>query len=106
MQTNAISIAIKRITKVPDGFDGWIEEEVTLDPQTVSIYNKKSHRERINDRGSVIGYMSSSVEKMLCAYDADILEGDKFIANGREYKVTFVNGYLGICKQAELEVIK
>lgn len=106
IHANPTEITIRRIQRIPDGFDGWIEEEVTLPAQTVTIYTKKAHRERMNDSGTTVGYMVSSLEKMLCAFDADIMQGDKFTANGREYKVTFVNDYLGICKQAELEVIQ
>lgn len=106
IQADPTDIIITRIQRIPDGYDGWIEEEVTLPPQTVGIYNKKSHREHMDDSGTTIGYLQSSVEKMLCKHDADVLEGDKFTAKGREYRVTFVNNYLDICKQVELEVIK
>lgn len=106
INANPTTITIKRIKKIPDGFDGWIEEPIELPPQVVSIYQKRAQRERISDSGTTIGYMASNVEKMLCKGDADVKEGDRFEANDREYKVSFVNNFFDICKQAELEVIK
>ena len=103
---NPTVITIKRIQKVSDGFGGYIEQEIELPPQTVNIYQKKSQREHISDSGTTIGYYIANTEKMLCMGDADVLEGDKFEANGRKYRVSFINNYFDICKQAELEVIE
>ncbi len=105
IQANPTPIIISRIQKISDGFDGWIEERVKLPPQTVSIYNRKFHRERLSDSGATIGYLSSTAEKLLCGSDTDIMQGDRFQNQGREYKVTWVHVYDDICKQVELEVI-
>lgn len=98
-------INITRIEKTDDGYGGHTETEITI-TETVTFYEKKANRQTINDKGMVIGYMASSIEKILTKFDADILEGDTFKANGREYLVSFVNPFIGICKQIELEVIK
>jgi len=99
------TIDINRIKKVDDGYGGYTETKTTI-TETVTFYEKKANRQTINDKGMVIGYMASSIEKILTKFDADILEGDTFKANGRDYLVSFVNPFVGICKQIELEVIK
>lgn len=99
------TINITRIEKTDDGYGGYTETERTI-AETVTFYQKKSNRQIVTDTGVNVGHMASSVEKILTKFEADILEGDTFKANGREYKVLFVNPYIGICKQIELEVIK
>jgi len=95
-------ITITRKITTDDGFSGKIEEEITLEPQTVRIYNKKSQREIISDASITI---ASKMLKLLTMHDTDIQEGDTFAHDGKTIRVTFINGYFGICKQAELEVI-
>lgn len=95
-------ITITRKTVTDDGFGGKIEEEVTLEPQTVRIYNKKSQREIISDVSITV---TSNMLKLLAMHDADIQKGDTFPHDGKTVRVTFINDYFGICKQAELEVI-
>ncbi len=106
IQSNPTTIVIRRIQRIDDGYDGFIEEEIELDPQTVTFYNRKSQREIIQDKGQTIGYLSSNTEKILCTHDTDIQDGDYFNANDREYRVIFVDNYLDICKQVELEVVQ
>lgn len=100
-----ITVNITRIEKTDDGYGGYTETERTI-TEIVTFYQKRSNRQIINDNGVSVGYMATSIEKILTTFEADIKEGDKFKANGREYNVLFVNPYLDICKQIELEVIK
>lgn len=104
--TNPESITITRKKTTDDGYGGKTEENKTLLAQTVTFYKRKSHREFVSDAGQTVGYLTSSIEKILTLFDADIQKDDVFINQGRKYKVTFVNTYLDICKQVELEVIK
>lgn len=106
VESNPVDIIITRLTKEDDGFGGVDEQEITLPPQTVTFYNRKARREYVSEAGTTIGFMSSSVEKILATADTDILEKDEFTHTGREYRVSFVNDYMGICKQAEVAVIK
>lgn len=100
-----ITVNITRIEKTDDGYGGYTETERTI-TEIVTFYQKRSNRQIINDNGVSVGYMATSIEKILTKFDADILEGDTFVANNREYLVTFVNPFIDICKQVELEVIK
>jgi ABC-type Fe2+-enterobactin transport system substrate-binding protein len=103
---NPEAIIITRTTTTDDGYGGKTENKSTLPPQTVTFYKRKSHREFVSDTGQTVGYLTSSIEKILTKFDADIQKGDIFPNQGRIYKVTFVNTFLDICKQVELEVIK
>lgn len=106
IKENPAEIEIARTILKDTGRGGKTKETIKLDPQIVTIYNKKSQRERVNDSGEVIGYMASSIEKLLAKHNADIEEGDTFINGNRKYRIVFVNNYMDICKQAELEVIE
>ena len=105
INSNPTTITIKRIKIIDDGFGGEKKEAIEVDPQIVSIYDKRSQREMVADKGAVIGFMSSNAEKLLAFGNADIEEGDKFKAGNREYKVMLPKKYMDICIQAELEVI-
>lgn len=101
-----IDITIKRKASVDDGYKGETTSDIVLAPQTVTMYKKKSHREVISDANQGVGYMVHNIEKILALYDADILEKDTFMYDGKLYKVKFAKGYLDVCKQIEVEVIK
>lgn len=105
INSNPTTIQIKREKIIDDGFGGEKKEVIKVEPQIVSIYDKKSQREMIADKGAVVGFMSSNVEKMLAFGDADIEEGDRFKVGNREYRVMLPKNYMDICVQAELEVI-
>ncbi|MCQ4921557.1 hypothetical protein NE686_00545 [Tissierella carlieri] len=105
IDSDPTNIVITRIEKISDEYKGYIEKPIEI-TETVTFYQKKSNRQTVNESGVVIGYMATSIEKILAKGNANILEGDTFKASGREYKVSFVNSYLDICKQIELEVIK
>lgn len=92
---NPQEIIIKRRT------EGGLEE---IPPQTVLFYNRKAHRETVEDSGRTIAYGASSVPKLLTKGDSVIEEGDMFTHDDKVFRVTFVKSYKGICKQAELEV--
>lgn len=106
IEQNPTTIEIERIKVIDDGFDGEIKEVVKLEPQIVRLYNKKSQREIVADKGVTIGFMASNTEKLLARHDADIKEGDVFKVDNREYKVLLPKNYMDICVQAELEVIR
>lgn len=105
INANPATIEITRIEEIDDGYGGYIPKETKI-TETVSFYQKRSNRQTVNDSGVVIGYMATSIEKILALGDANIKEGDTFKANDREYKVLFVNPYFDICKQIELEVVQ
>lgn len=105
INTNPITINITRMEKISDGYGGYITTETNHD-ETVTLYQKRSSRESIDESGVIVGHMVISVNKILAKSEADILENDKFEVNGKEYKVLFVNDYLDICKQIELRVVK
>lgn len=105
IDSDSTIINITRIEKIPDGYNGYIEKPIEI-TENVTFYQKRSNRQTVNDFGVVIGYMATSIEKILATGDADIKEGDTFKTNNREYRVLFVNSYFDICKQIELEVIK
>lgn len=104
INANPTTITIKRFTKVDDGYGGHTTTETTHE-EIVSFYKRRSNREFVSDSGVSVGFMATSVEKILAKATADIIRGDKFVANDREYRVTFVNSYFDICKQIEVEVI-
>lgn len=104
INSNPTTITITRTTKVDDGYGGYTETEIEHN-ERVTFYDKKATRQTVNESGVILGYSSSNVEKALVKGDADIIKGDIIKANGREYRVLFVNPYLDICKQIELEVI-
>ncbi|WP_352419830.1 hypothetical protein [Proteiniborus sp.] len=103
INANPATITIKREIKTDDGYGGSIIEvkEIT---ETVTFYDRKARREVVTDYGTT--YVGVSVTKILVKGDSQIIEGDKFIYEGKIYKVLFVNPYKDICKQIELEVIK
>lgn len=103
IESNPVTITIKRKVKNDDGYGGSIieEKEVT---ETVTFYDRKARREVVTDYGT--SYVGVSVTKLLVKGDSQIIEGDTFKTNNKEYKVLFVNPYKDICKQIELEVIK
>jgi len=103
INTNPISIVVTRKKKVDDGYEGYKEIKIILQEQVVTIYNKKRQRHTIADKG--ITYYVQNVPKLLATSDVDIKEGDIFEHRGKTFRVAFLDDYLGICKQAELEVI-
>ena len=105
INANPAGIVLTRIIKEPDGFEGFIEYPVTIS-LTVTFYTKKAFRTIIQEKGVVSSDLTRQVNKIMAKGDADILEGDTFEHGGRKYRVGFVNSYMGICKQAEVEVIE
>ncbi len=105
INADPVNITIRRTTTIDDGFGGKEETTVTLEPQTVTFYDRKAQREVVSDAGVTTAYYASNVIKLLATGDADIKEGDIFEHEGRTYKVGFIKAYMGVCKQAELEVI-
>lgn len=106
INTNPVNITIKRTEITDDGFGGKEETTVTLEPQTVTFYDKKAQREVVSDSGVTTAYYASNTVKLLAEGDVDIIEGDMFSHEGRVYRVGFVRSYMDVCKQAELEVVK
>lgn len=103
INSNPANITIKRIIKTDDGYGGSIIEEKKI-AEAVTFYDRKARREVVTDYGTT--YVGVSVTKILAKGDADIIEGDTFIHEGKTYKVLYVKPYFDICKQIELEVIK
>lgn len=106
INADPVNITIKRTEITDDGFGGKEETTVTLEPQTVTFYDRKAQREVVSDIGTVTAYYASNTTKLLVMGDADIKEGDVFEYGGKTFKVGFVKPYFDVCKQAELEVIK
>lgn len=103
INSNPATITIKREIKTDDGYGGSIIEENDI-TEIVTFYDRKARREVVTDYGAT--YVGVSVTKILAKADADIIEGDTFIHEGKAYKVLIIKPYLDICKQIELEVIK
>jgi hypothetical protein len=104
VNANPTDIVLTRIIKEPDGYEGSIEYPVQIS-LTVTFYTKKGYRTIIQEKGAVISGMTSTVNKILTKGDADMHEGDTFEHGGRKYRVGLVSTYLGICTQAEVEVV-
>lgn len=94
---------VKRKVKVNDGYGGFTEEDKEVQ-FSGRIYNRKSAREMADIHGISINFTTG--EKILTLSEADIKKGDILKYQGRKLRVHFVNDYLGICKQSELEVIE
>ena len=75
---NPVEIIITRLVKQDDGFGGVITEPVTLPAQTVTLYNRRAMRERVDDSGVHVGTSIARVTKLLAAGDADLQAGDEF----------------------------
>lgn len=105
INANPAGIVLTRIIKEPDGYEGEIEYPVEIS-LTVAFYTKKGYRTTIQEKGTIISGMINTVNKILTNGDADIQEGDTFEHGGRKYRVMHVVPYLGICKQAEVEVVE
>lgn len=95
-------ITITRKIKTDDGYGGKEISTVILPPQRVRFYNKKSIRENVEDKGVLL----VSGLKMLTPATADIKEDDMFASGGKTLRVAFLGEYMGVCYQAELEVVK
>lgn len=106
IEQNPVYIEIKRTIEQRDDYGNIKKNKVTLSPQKVFIYNKTYQKDIIKDKGSVVQFMASNIEKLLAKHDADIKEGDTFEIDNRQYKVLYPENYMDICIQAELEVIK
>lgn len=105
INSNPTYIKIRRTRSTDDGFGGTEESAVTLRPQKVTFYEARAQREVVSDKG-ITSYYSSNVVKMLAKSGADIKCGDIFKSGGQTFKVAFLQPYLDVCYQAELEVIK
>jgi hypothetical protein len=105
IQTNPVEITVTRTSIIDDGFGGTKKEKVTLPAQTVTFYNRKSMREVVGDAGQVANSYLARVTKVLATADADLQEGDQFEYGGKTWRVAYVADYLGVCRQAELEVV-
>lgn len=99
---NPVEIIIKRKVNTPDGYNGTNSTTKKINA-TVTLYDKKGSRQIVTDEG--ISYTGVIVTKLLALNDTDIIEGDTFNVDNKTYKVSFIKSYMGICKQAELEVI-
>lgn len=95
-------ITITRKIKKDDGAGGATVEEKVIE-ETVTFYERKTRREALTDSGKV--YVGVKTSKILAKYDADIKEGDIFSYEGKQFRVSLIHPFPGICKQIELEVI-
>lgn len=105
INSNPITITATRKIATEDGYGGKTEEVITLEPQTVTFYNKKVQREVITDKGVTMSGVVPDAVKMLCRGDIDLKEGDNISCEGKSFRVAIIKEYGGICKQAELEVV-
>jgi hypothetical protein len=103
INANPAVITITRKTTTDDGFGGKIEDSITLEPQIVRIYNQKTQREIIADKGL---RTDAHLPKILAMNDADIKIGDVFVNGGRTLRVVFLFPYMDVCLLGELEVVK
>ncbi len=100
------TIIITRKTAADDGFGGKVENTAILEPQTIRIYNKKAQREVVSDKGTITAYYSSTALKFVATGSANIEQEDMFKLGEKTLRVAFLDAYMDVCKQGELEVIK
>lgn len=103
INSDPVEIEYKRKEKADDGFGGEIITDIDK-KEVVTFYERKARREVVTDYGTT--YIGITVTKVLAKGNTDIIKGDKFTANGVEYRVLFVEPFMDICKQIEVEVIK
>ncbi len=99
---NPAHVTITRSYEIPDGYSGMQKEDYET-TATVSFYERKARREVVTEYGK--SYVGVQVTKILTTHDTDIMEKDIIEHDDKKYRVIFVNNYLDICKQAELDVI-
>ncbi len=97
-------IIAARKTTTEDGYGGHTTEEIKVH-YSGRIYNRHSVREVLDIHGASIGWSTVAHAKILTLSEADIKEDDTFEFDGRRMRVRFVEDYLSMCKQAELEVV-
>lgn len=90
-----------RYLKESDGFGGSIINEQEVEFEGV-IYNRKTSSIVFKIEGKV----ASGNEKLLALPDSDIKKGDVFYYQDRKLRIKFINNYLNICLQCELEVVE
>ena len=100
-----LDITATRKTMTEDGYGGHTMEEIKV-YYSGRIYNRYSAREVLGIHGVSIGWSTVAHAKILTIFEADIQEGDLFEYDGRKMRVRFVKEYMGMCKQAELEVVE
>ena len=86
---NPSQVAFTRVGKIPDGAGGWIEDEVTLAPQTVRLFMSSNRGSR--DVSQVGGQMQINQAGLLALHNADIRKDDAFEQDGLRYKVAKVD---------------
>ena len=95
-------LILKRETRQSDGYGGYTSSTTEI-PIKGSVYETKSRRGMLTEAGIV--YTGIRISKLLVSYDTDIKVGDQFIYQDSVYKVIFVDEYMDICKQVEIEVV-
>lgn len=100
-----VELNLSRVEKTSDGYGGYttIKKNINVIGR---LYNKRSVRELSDVKGEYIGLSALAAEKLLTLSNADVKKGDTFTLHDRDYRVHFVNDYLGLCKQIELEVVE
>lgn len=105
INVDPIKLELTRVEEVGDGYGG--NTTVKTKANVIGrLYNKKSVRELADVKGEYIGLSALAAEKLLTLSDVDVKKGDTFKVDDRNYRVHFVNDYLGLCKQIELEVLE
>lgn len=99
IKENPFDINLVRHTKVPDGAGGTTFTDAAVPPQTVRVVTEKQYRNL--QRRTVSGEMLTPELALICRWDADVLDGDTFVYQLREFEVIWVND-IGYEKIAEV----
>lgn len=100
-----ITINLKRIEKVDDGMNGYIEKETDIATFDVFIddSNHSIYLDRMNEAGTV--KRTRSITLLAVCEGFEIKDNDYFEAKGREYKVVYATTLVSDVYSCDLEVI-
>jgi len=97
-------LSAKRVVKTDDEYGGNETEEIGIVIEG-RFYGGRSYRTVSKVAGIVFNYHSTADAKLLTMPNEDVQTGDVFEHNGHEYRVRFINNYLDVCLQCDLEVV-
>lgn len=100
-------ITLTREIPTDNDYAGTTKTPETIAAQQMRVYNIKGHADIYQESGVIKrGSGATTQNKLLAKADADVAPGDTFTLGPYKYRILFARNYLGICIQAELEVIE
>jgi len=88
---NPSSIAIKRMREVDDGAGGSYRETVELPAQIMRIFMSTLAGTDAKDSTGSGGHIQTQRWGLLAMWDADIIRGDTFTHQGRQFRVRAIS---------------